>query len=90
MKIAAAALFLAFAVQQKYPTLEPGASAPDFDLPGVDGKQHTLKEFASAKLLLIVFTCNHCPTAIAYEGRIKKLVDDYKDRGVTLVAINPP
>src|ERR1043166_1752319 len=89
MKIAAVALLLAFAVQQKVPTLEPGASAPDFDLPGVDGKRHALKDFAAAKLLLIVFTCNHCPTAIAYEGRIKKLVEDYKDKGVTLVAINP-
>ena len=89
MKIAAAALLLTLAVQQKYPTLEPGASAPDFDLPGVDGKRHALKDFADAKLRLVVFTCNHCPTAIAYEGRIKKLVDDYKDKGVTLVAINP-
>src|SRR2546428_1761845 len=89
MKIAAAALLLTLAVQQKYPTLEPGASAPDFDLPGVDGKRRAVKDFADANLLLVVFTCNHCPTAIAYEGRIKKLVDDYKDKGVALVAINP-
>jgi peroxiredoxin len=75
--------------QDKHQTLEPGAVAPDFTLPGVDGKQYSLKDFAGSKWLLIMFTCNHCPTAIAYEGRIKKLVDDYKEKGVTLVAINP-
>jgi peroxiredoxin len=75
--------------QEKHPTLEPGAVAPDFTLPGVDGKRYSLKDFAGSKWLLIMFTCNHCPTAIAYEERIKKLVDDYKEKGVTLVAINP-
>jgi thiol-disulfide isomerase/thioredoxin len=72
-----------------YPTLAIGASAPDFDLPGVDGKKHTLAEFASAKLLVVVFTCNHCPTAQAYEDRVLKLDADYKGKGVTLVAISP-
>src|SRR5882672_4443994 len=43
-------------------TLEIGASAPDFNLPGVDGKSYSLKDFAQAKVLAIVFTCNHCPT----------------------------
>ncbi len=69
--------------------LEIGAAAPDFDLPGADGKSHTLKEQAGAKVLAIVFTCNHCPTAQAYEGRLKQLVTDYKDRGVAIVAISP-
>ena len=58
--------------------LEIGAAAPDFDLPGVDGKSHTLKEQAGAKVLAIVFTCNHCPTAQAYEGRLKQLVTYYR------------
>jgi peroxiredoxin len=71
------------------PTLEIGAAAPDFDLPGVDGRRHTLKEYASAAVLAIVFTCNHCPTAQAYEDRIQKLHDDYMAKGVTLVAISP-
>ena len=71
------------------PTLAIGAKAPDFDLPGVDGKRYSLQSFADAKLLAIVFTCNHCPTAQAYEGRLKKLVDDYKAKGVALVAISP-
>jgi thiol-disulfide isomerase/thioredoxin len=78
----------AVAEESKYP-LKIGASAPDFDLPGVDGKNHALKDFADSKFLVVVFTCNHCPTAQAYEERIKKLVSDYKERGVAFVAINP-
>jgi len=70
-------------------TLAIGESAPDFDLPGVDGKRYTLKNFADAKLLLIVFTCNHCPTAQAYEERIKKIAKDYQPKGVSVVAISP-
>ncbi len=70
-------------------TLEIGAPAPDFDLPGVDGKRYTLKDFADAKILVIIFTSNHCPTAQAYEGRIKKMAADYKDKGVSIVGINP-
>ena len=66
-----------------------GAAAPDFKLPGVDGKDYTLKSFAESPFLLVVFTCNHCPTAQAYEQRIIQLHADYKDRGVALVAISP-
>ena len=72
-----------------YPTLEIGASAPDFDLPGVDGKNHRLGDFADAKALLVIFNCNHCPTAQAYESRIKQLYADYRDRGVAPVVISP-
>jgi peroxiredoxin len=71
------------------PILKIGAQAPDFNLPGIDGKQHSLQEYASAKVLAIVFTCVHCPVAGMYEKRIKQLTADYRDRGVTLVAINP-
>ena len=70
-------------------TLPIGATAPNFKLPGVDGKDHALNDFADAKLLLVIFTCNHCPTAQAYEARIAQLHDDYKDKGVALVAISP-
>jgi peroxiredoxin len=70
-------------------TLAIGAKAPDFALPGVDGQVHKLSDYDQAKVLVIVFTCNHCPTAQAYEGRIKKLAADYKDKGVALVAISP-
>jgi peroxiredoxin len=74
---------------EDYPTLEIGAPAPAFDLPGVDGKNHRLSDFREAKALLVIFTCNHCPTAQAYEDRINQLHDDYQDRGVSLVAISP-
>ncbi len=66
-----------------------GASAPDFALPGVDGKTYRLSDFASAKVLVIIFTCNHCPTAQAYEDRIIQLHADFKARGVAVVAISP-
>jgi peroxiredoxin len=69
--------------------LKIGDSAPDFQLPGVDDKQYALQDFAGSKLLLVIFTCNHCPTAQAYESRIMELHADYKDRGVALVAISP-
>ena len=71
------------------PTLPIGASAPDFSLPATDDKTYTLKDFASAKALVVIFNSNHCPTAQAYEDRMNKLVADYKDKGVTLIAINP-
>lgn len=71
------------------PVLPIGAPAPDFCLPGIDDQTHCLKDYASSKVLAIIFTCNHCPTAQLYETRIKQLVEDYQDRGVTLVAIEP-
>ena len=70
-------------------TLPIGATAPDFRLPGVDGKTYSLKDFADAKILVVVFTCNHCPTAQAYEERIARLHDETRDKGVALVAISP-
>jgi peroxiredoxin len=78
-----------WAVPPDVKTLSIGATAPDFKLPGVDGRDYTLKDFAAARLLLVVFTCNHCPTAQAYESRIAQLHADYKDKGVAVVAISP-
>jgi peroxiredoxin len=72
-----------------FPALPPGSTAPDFNLPGVDGRNWALKDFADAKILAVVFTCNHCPTAQYYEERIKQIVTDYKDKGVAVVAIMP-
>lgn len=72
-----------------HPTLAIGAPAPDFSLPGIDGKTHTLGEYASAQVLAIVFTCNHCPTAQLYETRLKKLVDNYAGKSVAFIAIEP-
>lgn len=79
----------ALAAPAGFQPLEIEAQAPDFHLPGVDGRQYSLKDFADARLLLVVFTCNHCPTAQAYEPRLMQLHADYKDRGVALVAISP-
>jgi peroxiredoxin len=70
-------------------TLALGAPAPDFSLGGIDGKTYSLKDFANARFLVIIFTCNHCPTAQYYEERIKQIVTDYKDKGVALVTIMP-
>ena len=69
--------------------LEIGSAAPDFSLPGVDGKNYRLTDFADAKILVVVFMANHCPTAQAYESRIMQLVTDYKSKGVAVVAISP-
>ena len=69
--------------------LEIGKPAPNFELPGVDGKTYRLADFRDAKVLVVVFTCNHCPTAQAYDDRIIQLDRDFKNRGVALVAISP-
>jgi peroxiredoxin len=79
---------IAFAADAPHP-LPIGAPAPDFSLPGIDGKTYALADFADAKLLVIAFTCNHCPTAQAYEQRIQAIAKDYRERGVTLIAITP-
>ena len=70
-------------------TLAIGSPAPDFSLPGVDGKTYTLESFKSAKVLVVIFMCNHCPTSQAYENRVKQLTSDYAAKGVSVVAINP-
>ena len=73
----------------EHPVMKIGTHIPDFTLPGADGKMHSLKEWASAKYLMIVFECDHCPESQNYESRIKQLYEDYKGKGVQLVAINP-
>lgn len=67
--------------------LELGSHAPDFDLPGVDGMRHSLHSFRSP-ILVVMFTCNHCPYVKDYEGRMVTIQKDYASRGVQLVAIN--
>ncbi len=70
-------------------TLAIGTAAPAFSLKGTDGKTYTLSSFASAKALAIIFSCNHCPTAQAYEERIKQLAKDYEKQQVAVVVISP-
>jgi peroxiredoxin len=74
---------------QGHPILPIGSQAPDFALPGIDGKIHRLREYADSPILMIVFTCVHCPTAQLYESRVQRLYDDYRNKGVAMVAINP-
>jgi peroxiredoxin len=72
-----------------HPTLALGSSAPSFSLPGTDGKMHRLGDYVASKVLVIVFTCDHCPIAQMYEDRIAQLVADYRDKSVAVVAIQP-
>jgi peroxiredoxin len=67
-----------------------GDKGPDFSaLANVDGKEHSLGDFKDAKAVVVVFTCNHCPVAKAYEDRLIAIQKDYKDKDVQIVAINP-
>src|SRR5713226_2315472 len=75
--------------QETHPILALGSPAPDFELPGVDGAIHKLADYSSSPILVVVFTCNHCPIAQMYERRITQLAADYQGRGVALVAIQP-
>ena len=70
------------------PTIGLGAPAPDFDLPGVDGKNHSLSSFKDKPVLVVIFSCNHCPYVVAYEDRMVSIQRDYAAKGVQLVAIN--
>ncbi len=73
----------------EHKTLEIGAKAPDFKLPGIDGRIYSLSSFRNAPVLAMVFTCNHCPTAQAYEDRIIQLTKDYSKKGLALIAVMP-
>jgi peroxiredoxin len=79
----------AASAEEVHPTLALGSPAPDFALPGVDGQIHKLSDYASSPVLMVVFTCNHCPIAQMYERRIQQLATDYKSKGVAVVAIQP-
>lgn len=74
---------------EDHKTLAIGEKAPDFNLPATDGRNYSLSSFKEADILVIVFTCNHCPTAQAYEDRISKLTSDYKSKKVSVIAIMP-
>src|SRR6185437_5495649 len=65
-----------------------GAEAPQFDLPGVDGQNHSLDSYADADVLVLVQSCNHCPYVQAWDQRLNAVARDYADRGLRVVAIN--
>ena len=69
-------------------TLELGAKGPDFNLKGVDGKMHSLANYADKKAVVVIASCNHCPTVVQYEDRMIGIQRDYADKGVQLIAIN--
>jgi peroxiredoxin len=69
-------------------TLELGRKAPDFSLPGTDGKTYSLASFKDAPVLVVVFSCNHCPYVVGSEDRMIRFYNDYRQRGVVMVAIN--
>ncbi len=80
---------LAAWAQQAHPILAIGSPAPNFELPGIDGAIHKLSDYSASRVLVVIFTCNHCPIAQMYERRIAQLAADYRDRGVSVVAIEP-
>ena len=70
-------------------TLKSGDAAPDFELLGTDGKKHKLSEYTGGEALVVLFTSNHCPTSHSIERRLQKFYEEYKGKGVKLLAINP-
>lgn len=79
----------AFTVKKVASGYEIGNVATDFSLKNTDGKNVSLKDFKSAKGFIVIFTCNHCPYAVAYEDRIIALDKKYKKLGYPVIAINP-
>lgn len=69
-------------------TIEPGTAAPDFSLPGVDGRTWTLADFVDAPILVVLFTCNHCPYVTGSEERMLAFQNEYAPRGLRMVGIN--
>lgn len=82
-------LFALATAREVPPVLPLGSDLPSFSLPGIDGKTHTEKDHAEAEILCLVFTCNHCPDAVAAAARLEEIHQDYQDKGVALVAVNP-
>ncbi len=69
-------------------TLPIGDSAPDFQLPGTDGKTYQLSDFSESPVLVVFFTCNHCPYVIGSDEATSKTADKFSTQGVTFVGIN--
>lgn len=80
---------IALTANAQFKTLEPGDNAPTFKLKNVDGKIVSLEDYPNAKGLIVVFTANTCPYAIAYEDRLIDLGKKYNSKGYQVIAINP-
>jgi len=84
-----ALMVAAIAARGNAAELKIGDAAPNFaGIIGIDDKEHGLADYRGAKLAVVVFTCNHCPVAAAYEDRLVALQKDYQAKGVQLVAVN--
>ena len=69
-------------------TLQLGSTASDFSLPATDGKTYSLTDFADAKVLVVFFTCNHCPYVIGSDEVTRKTAERFIPQGVAFVGIN--
>jgi len=69
-------------------TLQIGEKAPDFNLPATDGNTYSLDSFSNAKLLVIFFTCNHCPYVIGSDEVTRKTAEHFMKQNVSFVGIN--
>lgn len=69
-------------------TLPLGSQAPDFSLPATDGNTYSLRDFDDAKVLVVFFTCNHCPFVIGSNEVTRETANRFKDQGVRFVGIN--
>ena len=69
-------------------TLDIGSSAPEFSLPATDGNTYALEDFGDAKVLVLFFTCNHCPYVIGSDENTRAIAERFSDQGVRFVAIN--
>lgn len=69
-------------------TLQVGSTAPDFSIKGIDGRQYTLSDFADVQVLVLFFTCNHCPYVINSDEITRQTAEKYMSKGVRFVGIN--
>lgn len=89
-----ASLALAFAAlavvsSVAFAAVSPGEKAPELKgLKGTDGKEYSTSDLKTSKAVVVAFTCNNCPVAVAYEDRFNEFAKKYKDKGVTFIAIN--
>ena len=69
-------------------TLKIGDAAPDFALPATDGKTYRLADFAKADVLVVFFTCNHCPYVTGSDESTRATANRFKAKGVAFIGIN--
>ncbi len=87
--LAVAAAVLSLATVGFAAGVDVGEKAPEFkDLPTADGKKLSMSDLSDSKAIVVCFTCNNCPVAVAYQDRFIDFAKQYKDKGVSFVAIN--